>query len=142
MHACYTARADAACTRACCCSGTVPPGYSAWKKLRTLYLFDNTALRGTLPATFSSMTSLTDLAIYNCSLTGTLPTSWKSMGQLRNLYLYTNNITGTIPAAWSGMQSMGDLELADNLLRWVQKRGGAHVMCCTFTHVMFSAQRD
>lgn len=68
-------------------------GWASWDSLATLNMTDCTGLRGTLPAEWASMASMTYLSFQNNSLAGTLPPEW---GALNATYvnLYQNSLTG------------------------------------------------
>ncbi|TPP44196.1 hypothetical protein CGC20_23595 [Leishmania donovani] len=69
-------------------------------------------LSGTLPASWSSMTSLMSLWLEGCErVTGTLPTSWSSMKALRDLNLHATQVSGSLPPQWSSMTSLATLSL-------------------------------
>jgi len=48
------------------------------------------------------------------SLTGTLPPSWSALSSLTTLDLGGNQLSGTVPTAWLGMESLESLSLSAN----------------------------
>ncbi|CAJ1987041.1 surface antigen protein 2 [Leishmania donovani] len=92
-------------------SGTLPASWSSMTSLATLYL-RLTKVSGTLPPQWSSMTSLVSLWLERCErVTGTLPASWSSMTSLSDLNLHGTQVSGSLPPQWSSMTSLGTLYL-------------------------------
>jgi Leucine-rich repeat (LRR) protein len=79
-----------------------------------LYL-DGNNLKGTLPASFSQLTSLVDLRLSNNTITGTLPESFSKLTRLEIMYLDNNNFHGTIPTGiFSQVTRLKELNLENN----------------------------
>lgn len=75
--------------------GTVPSTFSGLSFLQQLDLFNNTGLTGTLPSGLFGMSSLTKLDVSNCSLGGPLG-SMQAWGGMQYLSLHTNVFTGPL----------------------------------------------
>ncbi|CAG9579317.1 surface_membrane_protein_gp46-like_protein [Leishmania major strain Friedlin] len=73
-------------------------------------------LKGTLPASWGSLTHVEYISLYSNSLTGTLPPEWAKMKSAKWFLLYRNELTGTIPEAWSSLRYMTWACLNDNNL--------------------------
>ncbi|GET91145.1 surface membrane protein gp46-like protein [Leishmania tarentolae] len=73
-------------------------------------------LKGTLPASWGSLTRVEYVSLYSNSLTGTLPPEWANMKSAKWLLLYRNQLTGTIPEAWSSLRYLTWVCLNDNSL--------------------------
>ncbi|CBZ29203.1 surface membrane protein gp46-like protein [Leishmania mexicana MHOM/GT/2001/U1103] len=73
-------------------------------------------LKGTLPASWGSLTRIEYVSLYSNSLTGTLPPEWAQMKAAKWFLLYRNELTGTIPEAWSSLRYMTWACLDDNNL--------------------------
>ncbi|KAK7195997.1 hypothetical protein NESM_000533000 [Novymonas esmeraldas] len=96
-------------------AGTLPETWSVLTSLTRLSLTSD-ALAGTLPASWSRLTSLNYLNLGSNSLVGELPPSWNSMSSLANLYLELNSLTGRIPKTWGDWPSLRSVFLFGNLL--------------------------
>ncbi|TPP42614.1 hypothetical protein CGC21_11495 [Leishmania donovani] len=78
--------------------------------------YGKNTLKGTLPASWGSLTHLEYISMYSNSLTGTLPPEWANMKSAKWFLLYRNELTGTIPEAWSRLRYMTWACLNDNNL--------------------------
>ena len=102
-------------------------------------LLSNNRLTGSLPSSWSALTSLQKIELQGNSITGTLPSSWSALtlgSALTCLYLFSNKVTGPLPPEWGddGLLFLGvrpptsfsDLQLQFNQLNgtlpatWVQ----------------------
>ncbi|CBZ24672.1 putative surface antigen protein [Leishmania mexicana MHOM/GT/2001/U1103] len=92
-------------------SGTLPASWSSLTSLMSLWIEKSEKVTGTLPAQWSSMTSLGNLNLRFTKVSGTLPAQWSSMKQLTLLHLEGTKVFGTLPAQWSSMTSLGNLNL-------------------------------
>lgn len=91
---------------------TLPDSWSRLKKLEWLALMKAPRISGTLPASWSGMTSAVWLDFDGTSLSGTLPPEWGSLSSLILLYIDSCSIDGTLPAEWSGMTSIKTMHLS------------------------------
>ena len=66
--------------------------------------FDGNNIAGTLPASWSVMTSLQRLTGSNNQLTGTLPGAWSALASLTTIDLSNNGLTGTLPD-WTSLNN-------------------------------------
>ncbi|KAK7199491.1 Leucine rich repeat N-terminal domain/Leucine rich repeat/Leucine Rich repeat [Novymonas esmeraldas] len=93
-------------------SGSLPASWSRLTGLTEVTLAGN-ALTGSLPAEWSSMQQLTSLDLSVNKVHGTLPDSWGNMGALRQLHLNNNELTGTIPPSM-GLLSLSMVDISRN----------------------------
>ncbi|TPP44202.1 hypothetical protein CGC20_23625 [Leishmania donovani] len=92
-------------------SGTLPASWSSMTSLVSLWLERCERVTGTLPASWSSMKALRDLNLHGAKVSGTLPPQWSSMTSVAILYLGLTKISGTLPPQWSSMRSLNVLDL-------------------------------
>nr|ACY70940.1 soluble promastigote surface antigen PSA-38S [Leishmania amazonensis] len=92
-------------------SGTLPPSWSSLTSLISLCIEKSEKVTGTLPAQWSSMTSLDNLNLHDTAVSGTLPAQWSSMKQLTVLDLEGTKVSGTLPSEWSGMAKAEAVQL-------------------------------
>lgn len=79
--------------------------------------FRGANLTGTLPASLSQLTYITDFNVQNNRLTGTLPPSLANWRQLNTFVIANNSFTGSIPHQWSAWGSaMGKMSASYNNL--------------------------
>ena len=71
-------------------------------------------LKGSIPATIGSMTSMTSMQITGQELKGPLPSNFQSLTNLQTLDLSQNRLTGTLPANVAQMTSLTSLNLNTN----------------------------
>lgn len=98
----------------------------------------NLGLSGSLPDALKWVVSLTSVSLYGSSnaFSGSLPASWSSLTAVSQLFLQSNALTGTLPAAWSTLSKLSTLNLAYNQLTatlpaaWASA-GGMQVRGCT-----------
>ena len=74
-------------------------------------------LSSTLPAEWSSITSITLLDLRYNSMSGSLPAEWSAMSNLTQLILSGNSMSGSLPAEWSSMTSLTVLDLSNSSMR-------------------------
>ncbi|KAL0044966.1 hypothetical protein WJX82_003459 [Trebouxia sp. C0006] len=117
---------------------------SSWSSLSQLssFSYDDTSggtprLTGKLPASWGTMTNITNFMVYSASLSGPLPDAWNGMLNLRELTSDTSSInstpwrqttqltevvvsnsqlTGTLPASWAALTSLSNLASSNNNL--------------------------
>ncbi|CAJ1987043.1 surface antigen protein 2 [Leishmania donovani] len=92
-------------------SGTLPASWSSMTSLVSLWLEGCERVTGTLPASWSSMTSLSSLNLHGTQVSGSLPPQWSSMTSLATLYLRLTKVSGSLPPQWSSMTSLTLLDL-------------------------------
>ncbi|KAK7199107.1 hypothetical protein NESM_000879900 [Novymonas esmeraldas] len=73
-------------------------------------------LTGSLPRSWSSLTSLMVVLLNGNDLSGTLPCEWGSLPALYNLDLSDTNVSGTLPPSWSSMAALSQLLLRNTPL--------------------------
>ncbi|KAK7199195.1 Leucine rich repeat N-terminal domain/Leucine Rich Repeat/Leucine Rich repeat [Novymonas esmeraldas] len=71
---------------------------------------------GSLPASWSRLTGLTEVTLAGNALTGPLPAEWSDMRLLESLNLGKNQLTGPIPESWGLMAQLSHLALNNNQL--------------------------
>ncbi|KAL0008807.1 hypothetical protein SO802_010309 [Lithocarpus litseifolius] len=89
-----------------------------WKKIEVLDLASN-KLRGELPTSFGSMTSLTHVDLFANNVEGGIPSSIDWLGQLKNLVqldLEYNSLQGPIPTSLGSLLHLTELGLGGNQL--------------------------
>ncbi|XP_055823074.1 probable LRR receptor-like serine/threonine-protein kinase At1g56140 isoform X2 [Solanum dulcamara] len=86
-----------------------------WRKLIVLR-FEGNAFEGPIPASFSNLTSLTDLRISDLSNGSSSLDFLRNMKSLSKLVLRNNNISGSIPSNIGEYQSLSLLDLSFNNL--------------------------
>eukprot|EP00210_Caulerpa_lentillifera_P003839 g3667.t1 len=96
-------------------TSTLPASWSSFTSLLLVELDEN-ALTGTLPSEWSAWSSIEKLYLDQNALTGTLPSSWSAWTTVEKIYLDTNALTGTLPASWSNLDSLTHLTLDANQL--------------------------
>ncbi|CBZ08461.1 putative surface antigen protein 2 [Leishmania infantum JPCM5] len=82
--------------------------------LVSLWLERCERVTGTLPASWSSMTSLSDLNLHGTQVSGSLPPQWSSMTSLGTLYLRLTKVSGSLPSSWSAMPKLAKVSLTGN----------------------------
>ena len=73
-------------------------------------------LRGSIPASISTLSSLDVLDLHDNTLTGTIPTEVGLLSSLQYLVLDANTLTGTIPTEVGLLSTLQRLYLHENLL--------------------------
>ncbi|GAX78457.1 hypothetical protein CEUSTIGMA_g5897.t1 [Chlamydomonas eustigma] len=85
----------------------MPSGFSALTNIRNLNISRDTSLTGTLPPSWSALTTLSSLDLSSDGLLGTIPASWSRLSHLQLLNLSSNpSLCGPIPAAWSSIMTV------------------------------------
>mmetsp|Transcript_24383 Transcript_24383/g.62578 ORF Transcript_24383/g.62578 Transcript_24383/m.62578 type:complete len:1021 (-) Transcript_24383:270-3332(-) len=98
-------------------SGQLPPEWSQMTDIRAILLRGDIRLTGPLPEQWSTLNTLTTLAIdppqtlTAASLTGSLPNSWSALNGLTTLKLHSSAFTGTLPVSWSALTSLQILSI-------------------------------
>ncbi|WP_041257381.1 FG-GAP-like repeat-containing protein [Fibrella aestuarina] len=82
----------------------------------TSLVLGNNQLSGSLPASLSTLTSLTTLALDNNQLTGSLPDGLRALTGLTSLSLGGNQFSGTIPVSLTALSNLESLNLERNQL--------------------------
>nr|AAY96325.1 promastigote surface antigen [Leishmania donovani] len=92
-------------------SGTLPASWSSMTSLMSLWLEGCERVTGTLPASWSSMKALSSLNLHGTQVSGSLPPQWSSMTSLATLSLRLTKVSGSLPPQWSSMASLTLLDL-------------------------------
>ncbi|CAJ1987062.1 hypothetical protein - conserved [Leishmania donovani] len=92
-------------------SGTLPASWSSMTSLMSLWLERCERVTGTLPASWSSMKALSSLNLHGTQVSGSLPPQWSSMTSLATLSLRLTKVSGSLPPQWSSMASLTLLDL-------------------------------
>ncbi|CAJ1987057.1 surface antigen protein 2 [Leishmania donovani] len=92
-------------------SGTLPASWSSMTSLVSLWLERCERVTGTLPASWSSMKALSSLNLHGTQVSGSLPPQWSSMTSLATLSLRLTKVSGSLPPQWSSMTSLTLLDL-------------------------------
>ncbi|KPI82657.1 hypothetical protein ABL78_8330, partial [Leptomonas seymouri] len=95
--------------------GTLPDSWSRLTHLSSLNLA-STSVSGTLPASWAALTRLSFLSLFRTSVAGSLPPQWAGMTSLVTLTAYSTQLSGTLPPEWSAMPAMSSLLLHSCLL--------------------------
>ncbi|XP_057730191.1 receptor-like protein 34 [Arachis stenosperma] len=69
-----------------------------------------------IPSSFSNLTYLTSLTLFECGLSGSIPSSLSNLQHLTHLDLSSNSIFGSIPSSFSNLQHLTYLGLSNNNL--------------------------
>ncbi|QHN91011.1 Receptor-like protein [Arachis hypogaea] len=69
-----------------------------------------------IPSSFSNLTYLTSLTLFDCGLNGSIPSSLSNLQHLTHLDLSSNSIVGSIPSSFSNLQHLTYLDLSNNNL--------------------------
>jgi hypothetical protein len=94
-------------------AGPLPASWSRLTSLRVLYLFQN-KLNGTLPPSWGDLSAMQDLRLWRNQLTGPLPPSWGRLANLERLDVDLNQLTGQLPERWGNLSALTTLFLSDN----------------------------
>ncbi|CUG92534.1 GP46-like surface antigen, putative [Bodo saltans] len=73
-------------------------------------------LTGTLPATFSALTSLTYLDFHGNSVVGSPPSSWSQLSAIQYIYLQDCKLNGTLPDEWGVLSNLRVIQIHVNRL--------------------------
>lgn len=79
-------------------------------------LSDSRGLAGSLPASLSNLTELTQLILFPGVVTGPIPSQVGSLKKLRVISLTNNRLTGPIPTTISSLSNLHTLDLSYNQL--------------------------
>lgn len=90
-------------------------------------LSDSPGLAGSLSASLSNLTQLTQLVLYAGLVTGPIPPQLGNLINLRVLSLTNNRLTGPIPASLSSLHNLHNLDLSFNQLSGSIPPGIAHL---------------
>ncbi|KAJ9705950.1 hypothetical protein PVL29_003862 [Vitis rotundifolia] len=90
-------------------------------------LSDSPGLAGSLSASLSNLTQLTQLVLYAGLVTGPIPPQLGNLINLRVLSLTNNRLTGPIPASLSSLHNLHTLDLSFNQLSGSIPPGIAHL---------------
>ena len=93
-------------------SGNLPASLGDLDGLKTLYLYDNEGIAGTIPAEIGNILSLENLAFRNELLTGAVPDELKNLTNLNTLYL-NNNTLNDLPD-FSGLTNISYCFIEEN----------------------------
>ncbi|KAH1248017.1 Protein STRUBBELIG-RECEPTOR FAMILY 3 [Glycine max] len=83
--------------------------------LRNFFLAAN-QFTGSIPASLSTLTGLTDMSLNENFLTGEIPDAFQSLTQLINLDLSQNNLSGKLPPSMDNLLALTTLRLQNNQL--------------------------
>lgn len=131
-HGARATRAPHRCP-SCNFEGGLPEAWSAWTRMTDFWIYNNPRLGGTIPASWSSMASLTRFEGSSCGLEGSLPASWSAMTDMRLLrFEFNPRLTGPLPPSWSSMRKLevGKL-LAEPMSKHSIQRPALHIALCT-----------
>ncbi|KAK7199297.1 surface antigen protein 2 [Novymonas esmeraldas] len=81
-------------------TGTLPLSWSSLSSIRRIEL-SSTKSSGTPPAVWSSMAAVQSLKLSKAGVRGTLPVEWSSLPRPVTLKLTNNSFCGCVPASWS-----------------------------------------
>ncbi len=98
--------------------GSLPDSFTVLTDLETLMLYNN-GLTGSIPANIGSLSKLNFIHMGNNKLTGVLPTSLGDLTSLTSLQLSQNLLTGTLPSTLSNLTNLRWLEVSSNQLSGV-----------------------
>eukprot|EP00980_Cylindrotheca_fusiformis_P009155 scaffold1992_cov113-Cylindrotheca_fusiformis.AAC.20 len=79
-----------------------------------LWIDENPGIKGTIPASLGTVSTLASWSATGCSLTGSLPAEIGQMTDLVQLWLYDNKLTGTIPASFGALEKVKLLQFQKN----------------------------
>ncbi|XP_040864371.1 protein STRUBBELIG-RECEPTOR FAMILY 3 isoform X2 [Glycine max] len=79
------------------------------------FLSDN-QFTGSIPASLSTLTELTDMSLNGNLLTGEIPDAFQSLTQLINLDLSNNNLSGELPPSMENLSALTSVHLQNNNL--------------------------
>lgn len=82
----------------------------------------NNSLHGSLPLSWSNLTSLEVLDLSRNALTGPLPPTWSSFTALQSLDLHLNALTGPLPPSWASMSLLQACARAQDCWPWPMER--------------------
>ncbi|KAL2981322.1 hypothetical protein AAZX31_13G282500 [Glycine max] len=83
--------------------------------LQHFFLSDN-QFTGSIPASLSTLTELTDMSLNGNLLTGEIPDAFQSLTQLINLDLSNNNLSGELPPSMENLSALTSVHLQNNNL--------------------------
>ncbi|GAV57334.1 LRR_1 domain-containing protein/LRRNT_2 domain-containing protein/LRR_8 domain-containing protein [Cephalotus follicularis] len=86
-------------------------------------LSDSPGLAGTLSASISNLTQLTQVVLFPGLVTGPIPPELGQLSNLRVISLTNNRLTGPIPDSLSSLQNLHTLDLSYNQLTGSTPRG-------------------
>jgi hypothetical protein len=95
--------------------GTIPPELCLLTNLRSISLYSNRLLAGTLPSCIGSLSQLEALSVGSASISGKIPTEIGTIKNLSSLLLMANQLTGPIPSEAGLLTSLANLLLDDNV---------------------------
>ncbi|KAL4298633.1 hypothetical protein AHAS_Ahas17G0020400 [Arachis hypogaea] len=93
----------------------IPSSFSNLTYLTSLTLFD-CGLNGSIPSSLSNLQHLTHLDLSSNSIVGSIPSSFSNLQHLTYLDLSNNNLTGAVPASFSKLELLTHLDLSSNEL--------------------------
>ncbi|KAG2244674.1 hypothetical protein Bca52824_093476 [Brassica carinata] len=96
--------------------GTLSPSLGSLGSLLVLVISGNKFITGSIPSSFSNLTSLTQLALEDNSLRGSVPTGLGHLPMLESLSLAGNRFSGAVPASLGSLRSLSTMSLARNSL--------------------------
>ncbi len=96
-------------------AGTIPDSFSALSSLSGVYLAIN-QLTGSIPAGFGKLTNLTLIQLNNNQLSGSIPSSFSALLNLEYLSIFGNNLSGSMPASLGALTRLINIDLGYNQL--------------------------
>ncbi|KAF8087585.1 hypothetical protein N665_0578s0037 [Sinapis alba] len=96
--------------------GTLSPSLGSLGSLQVLVISGNKFITGSIPNSFSNLTSLAQLALEDNSLHGNVPSGLGHLPLLESLSLAGNRFSGVVPASLGNLRSLSIMSLARNSL--------------------------
>ncbi|CUI14733.1 GP46-like surface antigen, putative [Bodo saltans] len=95
-------------------TGTLPSSFSALTSLTNLDFHGN-SLVGSPPSSWSQLSVIQSIFLQDCKLNGTLPDEWGVLSNLRVIQVHVNRLVGTLPSSWGSLgNNMFNLYLSAN----------------------------
>lgn len=94
-------------------SGSLP---KSWPGSLTVLQISQSMLKGSIPASISSLRQLQSLDLSFNNLTGRIPNGIGGLGNLQTLSFSSNKLSGAIPASFKNLTLLSYLDLSDNHL--------------------------
>jgi hypothetical protein len=96
-------------------SGTLPPSWGSLTRLVGFSVGGN-SLTGTLPPEYGNLVNLWTMNLFSNRLTGTIPPSWGQLSACTLIALYNNSLTGTLPDEWNQLPKIRTIYVHINKL--------------------------
>jgi hypothetical protein len=95
-------------------AGELPVEWAALVNLRILNVGGN-KLQGSLPAAYSSLTSLQELQLFENRFSGPLPKEWSALAQMQEFNVYDNALSGSLPASYKALTNLKSVTISKNM---------------------------